>query len=164
MKVYLLNTVTENEEPAKIARIQKKEIPLKKNGWNFNWKELYKIEGAVLYKISTNQSPSKVEGVLMLTLFNDEMVFMNNIELAPHNIGMKKVYDYVAGSLLAFACQQSFELGRGSYQGFLSFDSKTELIELYQNKYGATWAMGHKMYFDPVAGKKLMKAYLGTNK
>jgi len=55
-------------------------------------------------------------------------------------------------------------MGKGNYLGFLSFDSKTELIELYQNKYGATFAMGNKMFFDPEAGKKLMKKYLGITK
>lgn len=39
-------------------------------------------------------------------------------------------------------------------------DSKTNLIELYEKKYGATHAIGQKMFFDPVAGKNLMEAYL----
>jgi hypothetical protein len=63
--------------------------------------------------------------------------------------------------LIAFACKKSFELGKGHYLGFLSFDSKTELISLYQDKYGATWAMGQKMFIGPANGKKLMEKYLG---
>lgn len=92
------------------------------------------------------------------------MLFMNNIEVASHNIGRNKRYENVAGCLLAFACRESFDRGRGNYNGFLSFDSKTELIELYYKKYGASIAMGHKMYFDPEAGKRLMEKYLGIKK
>ncbi|MFN7120111.1 MAG: hypothetical protein ACK4TA_25195 [Saprospiraceae bacterium] len=80
--------------------------------------------------------------------------------MAPHNYGAKGQYDYAAGCLLAYACLKSFELGRNHYTGFLSFDSKTALITLYQEKYGATHALGHKMFFTPEAGKKLIQQYL----
>jgi hypothetical protein len=135
-------------------------MPLKKDGWQFTWKKLAKIEGAQFYKITLKDSPSKLEGLLMITLINDEMLYMNNLELAPHNYGSKGKYENVAGCLIAFACKKSFELGRGNYLGFLSFDSKTELISLYEEKYGAIWAMGQKMFIDPGQGRKLMEKYL----
>jgi hypothetical protein len=135
-------------------------MPLKKDGWQFTWKKLAKIEGAQFYKITLKDSPSKLEGLLMITLINDEMLYMNNLELAPHNYGSKGKYENVAGCLIAFACKKSFELGRGNYLGFLSFDSKTELISLYEEKYGAILAMGQKMFIDPGQGRKLMEKYL----
>jgi len=164
MKVSILEKKTDLEQKAEIKKILKKELPLKKDGWNFNWRELSKVEGSFIYKITLLESPNKIEGILMLTMFNEEMLFMNNIELAPHNIGKNKKYDSVAGCLLAYGCRESFEKGKGNYHGFLSFDSKTELIELYQNKYGASLAIGHKMFFAPESGKKLMKQYLGIKK
>lgn len=88
------------------------------------------------------------------------ILYMNAIEIAPHNYGTAGKLENVAGCLLAFACYKSFELGKGHYLGFLSFDSKTRLIELYEKKYGATMARGQKMFFSPAAGKKLMKKYL----
>ena len=136
------------------------ELPLKKDGWNFNWRNLFKVEGSRIYKITLKESTKEIQGILMLKMFNNEMLFMNNIEIAPHNIGKFKRYKNTAGILLAFACKESFEKGKRNYEGFLSFDSKTELIELYHNKYGATLAMGNKMFFDPKAGKELMKKYL----
>ena len=164
MKIKLLETKTGLEKEGRIEKILRKELPLKKDGWNFNWKVLFKVEGSELYKLALSATPGKVEGILMLTMFNEEMLFMNNIELAPYNIGKNKKYKNTAGCLLAFACMKSFEKGLGSYNGFLSFDSKTELIDLYHKKYGATFAMGHKMYFNPTAGKKLMKKYLDIKK
>ena len=164
MKVKILEKATEIEKFAQIQLITKKELPLKKDGWNFNWRQLFKIEGSKVYKISLEESPNKIEGALVLTIFNDEMLFMNSIEVAPHNLGKRKKYDNVAGCLQAFACKESFEKGKGDYQGFLSFDSKTELIELYHFKYGATYVKGNKMYFGPAAGKKLMKQYIDIEK
>ena len=164
MRIQIYEIETELSIDSEIEIIGKKLVPLKKDGWNFKWGELYKLEGSLFYKISCIQTPKNVEGILMLTLFNNEMLFMNNIELAPKNIGSNKKYDKVAGCLLAYACRMSFEIGSGNYNGYLSFDSKTNLIELYQNKYGATLAMGNKMYFSPEAGKKLMKKYLQITK
>jgi len=137
-----------------------KEMPLKKDGWQFTWKELAKVEGPQFYKITLKDSPEKIEGLLMITLINDEMLYMNNVEVAPHNYGSKGKYKNVAGSLIAFACKKSFELGKGHYLGFLSFDSKTELISLYKERYGASWVTGQKMFIDPIGGRKLMEKYL----
>jgi hypothetical protein len=62
--------------------------------------------------------------------------------------------------LIALGCLKSFELGKTAYTGYLSFDSKTKLIELYQNKYGAILAAGQKMYLSPETGKTLIKEHL----
>jgi len=163
MNIVLRNTKTGKEKKGVISKVSKKYLPLKKDGWQFNWRQLYKIEGAEIYKLSTEENPKIIEGMLMITIFNEEMVFMNNVEVAPHNYGNKGIYKEVAGCLIAFSCIESFERGKGGYNGFLSFDSKTKLIELYQYKYGAKIAMGNKMYFDPIAGKALMRKYLNID-
>lgn len=160
MKVYL-NEVSSGEQVEAIISVAlKKDFPLKKDGWQFTWRKLGKTEGADFYKLTRTETPDEVEGMLMLTLIDEEMLYMNNIEVAPHNYGSSGKYENIAGSLIAFACYKSFEQGANYYVGFLSFESKTKLIELYQNKYGATYAMGQKMFFDPYAGKELMKKFL----
>ena len=163
MKVALHEVDTGKIVEAIIARAEKKDLPMKRDGWQFTWRSLGKIEGAQFYKLTTIHSPNQIEGMLMLTLINEEMVYMNNIEVASHNYGASGKYDHVAGSLLGFACYQSFEQGRNDYLGFLSFESKTQLIKLYKDKYGATFAMGQKMFFNPSAGKALMKKYLSID-
>lgn len=160
MKVYLEEVSSGKIVEALISRASNKEMPLKKAGWQFNWKQLSKTEGANIFKLTKLETPKEVEGMLMLTLLNGEMLFMNNLEVAPHNYGSNGTYNNVAGNLLAFACYKSFEQGKNYYLGYLSFDSKTSLIKLYQEKYGATLAIGQKMFFDPKAGKTLMKKYL----
>ena len=160
MKIRLKDVGTGKLYEGQILESFPNEMPLRKDGWQFTWKKLAKVEGAQFYKITLKKSPEAIEGVLMITLINDEMLYMNNVEVAPHNYGRKGKYENVAGCLIAFACKKSVELGKGHYLGFLSFDSKTELISLYQDKYGATWAMGQKMFIDPVNGRKLMGKYL----
>ena len=160
MKVYLQEVESGEKVEAIISKALKKEMPLKKDAWQFTWKKLASTEGAEFYKLSKTETPEEVEGMLMLTLINEEILFMNNIEVAPHNYGSGGRYENVAGSLIAFACHKSFELGKNYYLGYLSFESKTQLIKLYGEKYGARLVMGQKMFIDPSAAKELMKKYL----
>jgi len=76
------------------------------------------------------------------------------------NYGSNGKYENIAGCLIAFACFKSVELGKNSYEGYLTFESKTALIDFYRNKYGATLTMGQRMFIDPHIGKKLVKDYL----
>jgi hypothetical protein len=96
----------------------------------------------------------------MVSIQFGEMVYMNNLEVAPQNYGKNKKYDMVAGCLIAFACRFSLIYGKNAYAGFLAFDSKTQLIEYYCEKYGAKHAIGQRLYFDPETGKNLINIYL----
>ncbi len=163
MDVYLKEVATGDIYEGEILETIPKELPFKKDGWKFAWRQLAKTEGAMLFKITLKDSPKKLEGLLLLTLVNDELLYMNNIEVAPHNFGSKGQYENVAGSLIAFACHKSLELGQGNYAGFLSFDTKTALVSIYQEKYGAKTAVGLKMYIDEIGGQKLIDRYLNID-
>lgn len=163
MRVFLLEIKTGQKVEATISKARISDAPLKKDGWNFNWRELLRTEGSSFFKISLDDSPEKVEGIVMLSVYFGEMVYMNNLELAPHNIGKGKEFDWVAGCLIAYACRFSLEEGKGNYQGFLTFESKTELIPLYAKKYGAVQTMGQKMFIDIDQGEKLIEQYLGDH-
>ncbi len=108
-------------------------------------------------------SPNQVEGALQLK-FEYDMLVMDALELAPHNVGQKnKRYDYVAGCLIAFACRESFKI-EGDYKGFMTFVSKTSLIKRYAKKYGAELALGQRMFIDWENGEKLIEQYLCRTK
>jgi len=87
------------------------------------------------------------------------MLVMELIEVAPFNIGTNKMYDNVAGCLIAYACRESLKL-ETAYKGYLTFVSKTELINLYKEKYFATQTIGNRMYIDPLSGENLINTYL----
>lgn len=160
MKVQVKDTLSGNMASAEIMVAKFSDMPLKKDGWQFTWRELFRKQGAVFYKLVLDDSPQKIEGIIMLSLLDYGIVYMDCIEVAPHNYGSKGRYDLVAGCLIAYGCMQSFELGKPPYDGCLSFESKTVLIALYQEKYGATMGLGQRMFFSPQAGIKLMELYL----
>lgn len=134
-------------------------MPLKKDGWKFDWNKLIKEKNTKTYALRLISDSQNVEGLMQLRIEND-MLIMDIIEIAPHNFSSSnKKFDYVAGCLIAFACRESFKI-EGNYRGFLTFTSKTNLIEWYKKKYGATQALGHKMYIDDTVGLKLIEKYL----
>jgi len=156
--VYILDILKNKLVETEIIPIKKKYIPLKKDGWSFNWHQLSKNENAQSYVLKLKSSKEKVEGALFLKI-EENMLIMDVLEVAPHNIGSNKRYDYVAGSLIAYACRESFKL-EGNYKGFLTFVSKTNLIDWYIEKYGAELALGQRMFIDWENGKKLIEKYL----
>ncbi|MCB0854852.1 MAG: hypothetical protein KDD63_21675 [Bacteroidetes bacterium] len=163
MYIELLEANTGQKVKGIISRATLSDAPLIKEGWSFNWQELLRTEGSTFFKITLIDSPDKIEGIVMLSIYFGEMVYMNNLELAPHNIGKQKKYDWVAGCLIAYGCRFSMEEGKGSYQGFLTFESKSKLIPLYEKKYGATCTLGQKMFIDIQQGEKLIKQYLSND-
>ena len=160
MRVKIENKKTNELVNAEILQIKNlSELPLKKSGWSFNWQKLYKEKG-YFYKLVLENNFDEVQGVMKFSIKNNEMVYLENIEIAPHNIGSNGKYDLVAGSLLAYCCKQSFILGKNSYIGIVVFDSKTVLIDFYKEKYGATLLFGRRMCFYPDNSQKLINKYL----
>lgn len=157
--VYILDVQNDQLVKAEIVVPEPNEIPLKKDGWSFNWRELSKEKKSRMFILRTIGLNPSVEGALQLKTEN-EMLIMNVLEIAPHNIGRKnKKYDYVAGCLIAFACKESFKL-KSTYKGFLTFMAKTSLINWYSIKYGASIGLGQRMYIDSEKGLKLINEYL----
>ena len=64
--------------------------------------------------------------------------------------------------LIAYGCPISFEIGKNNYEGFLTFESKTELIQLYHDRYGATLAAGQRMFIEPEVSIELIEKYLNV--
>jgi hypothetical protein len=157
--VYILDVKSDQLVKAEIVVPKPNEIPLKRDGWNFNWRELSKAKDSRMLIIRTIGLNPSIEGAIQLKTEN-EMLIMNVLEIAPHNIGRKsKKYDYVAGCLIAFACKESFKL-KSAYKGFLTFMSKSSLIKWYSEKYGASVGLGQRMYIDSEKGLKLIHEYL----
>jgi hypothetical protein len=57
---------------------------------------------------------------------------------------------------VAFICKESWDKG---YEGFVSFISKTKLIEHYERTLGAVNVGGHKMVIFPKEALQLIKKY-----
>ena len=82
------------------------------------------------------------------------------IESSKFNRGARKVYLGVPTNLVAFACKISFDKG---YRGYVSFESKTRLIEHYSKTLGAQILFGNMMALNTKAAAKLVEQYFPTN-
>ncbi len=128
---------------------------IKKTEWAFNWHSELKDSAKQVYKLTTIKNPSIIHGLTSLTDKHDH-VFMDLIESAKFNKGKQKLYNGVAGNLVAFACKMAFEL---KYDGVISFIAKTQLIEHYRNTLGAELFGGNRMFIDTKPALQLVTKY-----
>lgn len=70
---------------------------------------------------------------------------MDLIENTKFNKGKNKLYKGVAGNLVTFACETSFENG---YEGGVPFVAKTQLTDHYALTLGAKLFSGNRMFMD----------------
>ncbi len=127
----------------------------KKSGWQFNWLSEYNMVTREVYKLTIVNNPTIVQGIISLEVKTD-YVYMHLIESAPFNIGKGKTYLGVPGNLVAFACKLSFQRGA---DGYVSFLSKTKLIEHYEKSLGAIHLGGHNMIISTEIALKLTNQY-----
>ena len=102
----ILNTISGDSFQTEVSRFTLKDCKqtIKKNGWNFNWKTELNDDVNEVYKLTIINNPDIIQGVLCIRKESDH-IFMNLLENAPFNIGSNKLYEGVAGNLVAFACK-----------------------------------------------------------
>ena len=128
-----------------------------KDAWIFDWSATLKEQNSMIYALRIIENE---EVVGLLKLKNEQgMLIMDLIEISSKNIGKAKKYIDVAGILIAFACLESFKLDT-NYKGYLTFVSKSNLVDFYKNKYGASVSFGQRMFFTPEVALNLIKKYL----
>ena len=134
----------------------KEDKQIKKLDWDFEWHKEFKEPSNGIYKLTTINNPTIIQGLICFTDKYDH-VFMPLIESAKFNKGRHKLYKGVAGNLVAYACKISFEKG---YDGIVSFIAKSKLIEHYQLTLGAKiFGAGNRMFIDTREALALVKLY-----
>jgi hypothetical protein len=129
-----------------------------KNGWLFNWVKELKLNDREVYKLTIQNNPAIIQGLVSFSI-QDNYVYMPLIESAPFNRGRGKVYLGVPGNMVAYGCRLSFQKGFG---GFLSFHSKTKLVQHYAKTLGAVHVGAHLMVINPAQAQKLVEHYFKT--
>lgn len=153
----ILNRISGDSFPTEISLVTKsdlKTITLSK-GWLFDWKYEFNQIDREVYKLTILNNIEIVQGLISLAIKSDH-VFMYLLESAPFNIGKDKIYEGIPGNLVAFACKLSFQRGG---EGFVSFESKTKLIDHYVNTLGAYHFGGQLMVIDTISAKRLVDKY-----
>lgn len=151
------NTISGDSFHTEISIFTKEDTKqvLKKYGWNFNWKSEYLNLEKEVYKLHIQGNSKIIQGLLSLSIESDH-IFMNLLENAPFNIGQNKLYEGVAGNLVAYACKISFQRG---FDGFVAFDAKTQLIQHYEKTLGAYHFKNQRMIIETLASKELVEKY-----
>ncbi|QDK78557.1 hypothetical protein EXU85_08005 [Spirosoma sp. KCTC 42546] len=151
------NTISGDSFATEVLRFTKADLKqvTKKNGWNFDWKVEFANNTKEVFKLTIPPNSSIIQGLLSLTLEPDH-VYMHLLENAPFNIGQNKVYEGVAGNLVAHACKVSFQQG---FDGFVGFTAKTKLIDHYQKTLGAHILGGHRMIIPTKSAQLLIDKY-----
>ena len=153
----IVNCVSGGSFPTEVLNLTLNDIKsnasLKK--WKFNWAKELKAPDREVYKLVITVDHNTIQGLISLIVKADH-VYVHLIENAPFNFGKGKLYEGVAGNLMAFACRLSFQRGN---EGYVSFLSKTNLIEHYIETLEAIHYGNHLMVVDRRAATKLVEKY-----
>lgn len=99
-----------------------------------------------------------IQGLLSIRKEIDH-IFMTLLENTPFNIGKSKLYEGVAGNLVAFACKLSFQF---EFEGFVAFTEKTKLIKHYEEPLGTYHFGKQRMIIPTRAARILVGKYFKT--
>ncbi|MDR0618690.1 MAG: hypothetical protein LBG17_02200 [Bacteroidales bacterium] len=121
------NVVTGDNFATNVLRISKHDLQniSKEKGWKFDWKSEITPSNDV-YKLVIEQNVNIIQGLISISVKSDH-IFMNLLENAPFNAGKTKIYQGIAGNLVAYACKLAFLYG---FDGYVGFIAKTKLISL----------------------------------
>lgn len=149
------------------SKLVKLSLPSLTDGWRFNFKKYSKQKEYQTFVLVLEETPDVIEGCLIFQMKSNIEPYMAYVEIAPHNRGEGRLYNHVAGCLVAFACRLSFLHGKGDYQGWLAFDVMEEskedeikLMAMYSQKYKALRFGVTSMVIPPEGGELLIDYYL----
>lgn len=152
--MQVLRTISGKVEQVLIELLQPDELTrsLTKR-FGFDWKKEMVYD---VYKVFLKDT-GLILGLMSLDVVEPELrIEIRLLESAKENIGVDKMYDRVAGCLIAYACKLSFKYGFG---GFVSLVPKTELISYYQRAY-QFFPMGRHLAIDGDESFSLIVKYL----
>ena len=153
----ILNTISGDSFQTEVILLSQSDLKkiTKKNGWNFDWKSEYNDLKKEVYKLTVEHNSDIIQGLLSITIETDH-IYMNLLESSPFNVGKNKLYEGVAGNLVAYACKLSFQKG---FDGYVAFTAKTQLIEHYEKTLGAFHFKNQRMIIETKASKYLVEKY-----
>src|SRR6185295_11049336 len=126
--MFLLNTVTNEKVECFTSEVLKGDLLLIRKHFSFDWKsEISKSDTFKLITLSGNF----IHGLISIRP-KDDCLKLRLIESADINLGKKKLYDRVAGNLIAYAAKVAIE----NFEGYMMTISKTAIIEHYCSSYG----------------------------
>lgn len=164
MNVQILEIATSEFVEARISAITTEdliELSKSKKGDgrfpNFDWADVGKICIDEVYKLEINGA------ILGLIQFFHERKIKKTIEIyklevSKENVGKGKIYDRIAGCLIAYAC-----LAAQEFSGDLYLFYKRIVKQIYVEKYGMQEHNNFYVLSDQTNCASLIKKYLGID-
>ena len=130
---------------------------LRKDGWKFDWRREL-ASGRYVFKLIL-ENDTAIQGLVSMERDCENLfVFVHLAESAPDNVGDEGKMKGVGAHLFAIAAQLSMESG---FDGFVSFESKTALIEHYREALGAVRiGSSARMYLNTESAERLIEKYM----
>lgn len=153
MKVLEIASGIRKEIVIELAESDDYKVLVKKR-FSFVWKVVRKT--AVVYKLQI-EGDDDILGALGLVDWPDEQrIEIKLLASSVENIGKDKIYEGIAGCLIAFACRLA--VTKYGIRACVSLVPKTELIKHYMEKYYMQHA-GRQLYLDGNSLIKILKEY-----
>ncbi len=127
---------------------------LTKKRYSFDWKS-FKSETTV-YKLQIDGEEDILGAMALVDVPDEKRIEIRLLASSKENIGISKVYDGIAGCLIAFACRLA--VNKYGSDACVSLVPKTELAPHYMKKYYMQNA-GWQLYLEGSGLIKLLKEY-----
>ena len=151
--MHLIEVFTGKKYPVSIELINQldfKEITKKR--YSFNWKA---EKEQTIYKILKDQTD--ILGLMSIEYYKSESrIHVRLLAVSIENKGKGKLYERIAGTLLAFAARDAIKLF--GFKAAISLTPKTSLGQYYMDEYGFEQA-GTSLFMEGRNLQELLKTY-----
>ena len=127
--------------------------------WNFDWSDP-DLNDCSIYALYVEGS-KQTQGLIACREYKNKNQTKGYIEVAlaeanPKDVGSEGRYKGVGARLFSMASRLSLDLG---YDGYVTFISKTDLVQHYIKELHAEVLFGSNMQINPEASKRLVDIY-----
>lgn len=146
----LVEIKTKRSKKIKIIRVEEDDYKtLTKKRYYFSWKSFRSRTDVAVYKLQI-WGDDDIIGVMALIDIPDEIrIEINLLACSKENVGKERIYEGIAGHLIAYACRQAIK--KYGNNACVSLVPKTRLKSHYIQKYGMLDG-GWQLFLD---GKRL---------
>ena len=143
-------------KPVVVRAVEEKDFKLlTKRRYSFRWKALKGV--AEIYKLQIEKQEDILGVMGLVDVQEEQRIEIRLLANAKENKGRDKVYDRVAGCLIAFACNRASEKYQG--EACVSLVPKTNLVKHYMHKYHMVHK-GRQLCLEKEALYYIIKKYL----
>lgn len=127
--------------------------------WKFDW-SASNLDDCFIFALYV-KGTKQTQGIIACREYKNQNKVKGYIEVAlaeanPRNVGVEGRYKGVGAHLFSIASRLSFDLG---YDGYVTFTSKTDLIQHYIDELHAEVLFGSNMQLNTEASKRLVEIY-----